>query len=276
MRGIVALCLTLGLALVSGPAGAQDPESLRRELDQLRQQFDTMKQQYQKAIDDLTDRLRQLEARPPTPAPPPVVAPTPAAPSVAAPPAPPRGTPSLVELARPREPFALYERRGAGQLLFDMGITGDFVGDLTSKRVEKAHVGAIPGEENRFVPREIELSFFGQIDPYARAEVRVEAGDELESDGSRSLTVSLAEANLTLMTLPFGTQLKLGRMRNRFGYLNEFHQHDRPFIDNPNVYVQFFGDEGLVEDGAELAWVAPLPIYLQAVFGVFNGDNDVA
>src|SRR5262249_55396051 len=143
--------------------------------------------------------------------------------------------------------------------------------DLTSKSVEKAHVGAIPGEENRFVPREIELSFFGQIDPYARAEVRVEAGDELEADGTRSLTVSLAEANLTLMT-----QLKLGRMRNRFGYLNELHQHDRPFIDNPDVYVQFFGDEGLVEDGIELAWVAPLPVYLQAVFGVFNGDNDVA
>src|SRR5262249_39409455 len=122
----------------------------------------------------------------------------------------------------------------------------------------------------------IELSFFGQIDPYARAEVRVEAGDELESNGSRSLNVSLAEANLTLMTLPFGTQLKLGRMRNRFGYLNEFHQHDRPFIDNPDVYVQFFGDEGLVEDGAELAWVPPLPVYLQAIFGVFNGDNDVA
>ncbi len=209
-------------------------------------------------IQGMSERLQRLEAQPP-----------PAA-------APAADPPSLVELARPREPFALYERRGPGQLLFDLGVTGDFAGSLTSKSVEKARVGSIGGEENRFAPREVELSFFGQIDPYARAEVRIETGDTLEANGSRSLNVSLAEANLTLMTLPFGTQLKLGRMRNRFGYLNEFHQHDRPFIDNPDVYVQFFGDEGLAEDGAELAWVAPLPVYLQAVVGVFAGDNDVA
>jgi hypothetical protein len=268
MRALVGIALCLALAIPATPAAAQEAEALRRELEQLRQQFDAMKTQYQNAIDQLTDRLQRLEAQPrpaaPAPAPPAVVSP------------PPAGAPSLVELARPREPFALYERRGAGQLLFDMGVTGDFAGSLTSKRVEKARVGSIPGEENRFAPREVELSLFGQIDPYARAEVRVEAGDELEADGTRSRTVSLAEANLTLMTLPFGTQLKLGRMRNRFGYLNEFHQHDRPFIDNPDVYVQFFGDEGLAENGAEVAWVAPLPVYLQAIFGVFAGDNDVA
>src|SRR5262245_61671512 len=131
MRALVSLCLGLGLLLAATPAGAQDPESLRRELDQLRQQFDAMKEQYQKAIDDLTDRLRQLEARPPA-ATPAVAAPAPSAPVAAPPVAAPGGTPTLGDLARPREPFALYERRGAGQMLFDMGITGDFVGDLTS------------------------------------------------------------------------------------------------------------------------------------------------
>src|SRR5262245_32644559 len=179
MRGIVALCLTLGLALVSVPAGAQDPESLRRELDQLRQQFDAMKQQYQKAIDDLTDRLRQLESRPPAAAPPAAAAPTaPAPPAVAAAPAPvpPRGTPSLLEVARPREPFALYERRGPGQLLFDMGVSGDFVGNLTQRNVDKANAGSFPGRENRFVPREVEVALFGQVDRSARAEVRAGAG----------------------------------------------------------------------------------------------------
>jgi hypothetical protein len=43
------------------------------------------------------------------------------------------------------------------------------------------------------------MSFFGQIDPYARAEVRGEAGDELEEDGTCSFSFELAEANLTLM-----------------------------------------------------------------------------
>jgi hypothetical protein len=42
------------------------------------------------------------------------------------------------------------------------------------------------------------------------------------------------------------------------------------------VYVRFFGDEGLAENGAEIAWVAPTPFYLQAIAGIFDGDNDVA
>ena len=95
---------------------------------------------------------------------------------------------------------------GAGQLLFDIGITGDFVGNLTQKNVEKANAGTFSGRENRFFPREVELSFFGQIDPYARADVRIEAGEE--KAGSET-DVSLAEATITLLSLPYGTQAKL-------------------------------------------------------------------
>src|SRR2546425_2814180 len=116
MRLCVAVCLALGLVLAAGPVRAQEAEVLRRELEQLKQQFQTMQEQYQ----SMSERLQRLEAQPPA-------APAPAAPA---------GLPSLVELARPREPFALYERRGAGQLLFDMGVTGDFAGSLTSKSVE--------------------------------------------------------------------------------------------------------------------------------------------
>jgi hypothetical protein len=276
MRAWVVVWLALVLGVAPTPARAQEAEILRRELEQLKQQLQQMQEQYQKTIQEMTDRLQRLEAQPPAPPPAPAAA---APPAPAAPTAPvPRPAPAIsaLELARPREPFALYERRGAGQLLFDMGVTGDFAGSLTSKRVEQARVGSLSGEENRVFPREIEVSFFGQIDPYARAEVRFEAGDELEEDGSRSFSAELAEANLTLMAIPWGFQPKGGRMRLRWGYLNEFHQHDRPFIDNPNVIVKFFGDEGLVENGGELAWVAPTPFYLQAIVGVFDGDNDVA
>jgi hypothetical protein len=186
---------------------------------------------------------------------------------------PPGSAPSPLDLIRPRQPFALYERRGPGQLLFDMGVTGDFIGNLTQNNVQKNQGGSFPGLENLFFPREVEVSFFGQIDPYARAEVRIETGQD-ERNGE--LTLALAEANLTLMALPYGTQLKMGQMRNRFGYLNEIHAHDWPFIDNPNVLQQFFGKEGLVEAGFEATWVPPLPFYLQLLGGVFNGQNDVA
>jgi hypothetical protein len=154
-----------------------------------------------------------------------------------------------------------------------MGVTGDFIGNLTQDNVQKATGGTFSGLENYVFPREIELNLFGQIDPYARAEVRIEAGQE-ERGGD--VPVSLAEATISLMTLPFGTQAKLGQMRNRFGLTNEIHEHDLPFIDRPNVLVKFFGEDGLVEKGAEFTWVPLLPFFLEVLGGVFNGDNETA
>jgi hypothetical protein len=256
--------------LAPAVARAQDAEALRRELDALKKQ----QEQYQKAIEALSQRLQKLEAQP---------APATAQPAAPAPPvaqAPPgvssgQMTPlSPIDIARPRQPFALYQQRGAGQLLFDIGVTGDFVGNLTQRNVEKANAGTFTGRENRFFPREIELSLFGQIDPYARAEVRIEAGEE--APGTES-DVSLAEATLTLLALPYGTQAKLGQMRNRFGWSNVIHEHDLPWVDRPDVYRAFLGEEGLVEKGMEATWVPDfLPFYLEVLGGVFNGDNETA
>ena len=283
MRVIVALAFALGLIAQAAPAPAQDAEALRREMELMRKQFEAMQEQYKKAMDTMTERLERVEARPQpsaaAPAPP-ATPPAPLQPSQGAPPGtdvvtqrPPGSDPTPLDLIKPRQPFALYERRGPGQLLFDMGVTGDFVGNLTQHNVQKNQGGSFPGLENLFFPREVEVSFFGQIDPYARAEVRLEAEQDSRGGG---LSVSLAEANLTLMALPYGTQLKMGKMRNRFGYLNQIHAHDWPFIDNPNVLQQFFGTEGLVESGFEATWVPPLPFYLELLGGVFNGENDVA
>jgi hypothetical protein len=273
VRALMSVVLTLMLTPI--PVGAEDVETLRREIEQLKRQLETTQQQYQRAIEALTERLQRIEARP----------------QVAA--APPSGAsgggislPSLLELARPREPFSLYAQTtpgppggtpGAprGRFLFDMGIAGDFVVNLTSSRVERDQAGTFAGRENRVIPREIELSLFGQVDPYARATVILEAAEEFE-DGERALELGLAEAYLELTSLPFGLGAKGGRERLRFGLLNELHLHDRPQPDSPAVLTRFFGEEGLTEDGLEVSWVAPLPVYLQAIVGVFNGDNEEA
>src|SRR5687767_150028 len=135
MRRSIGLLVAF-TTLTTGPACAQDAESLRRELGELRRQLDQMKQQYETSIDTLTRRLQQLEAAPPAPTPT-ATPPAPGAPPTAAlqtPTAP--STPSLRDLARPRDPFGLYQQRGAGQLLFDIGIAGDFVANLTSRNVD--------------------------------------------------------------------------------------------------------------------------------------------
>src|SRR5215470_5197645 len=171
MRDIIALALLLVLALLAGvaPAHAQDAEALRREMEQMRKQFETMQEQYKKALDSMSQRLERMEKRP-----------EPAAEMVTQQ-RPPGSEPTPLDLIKPREPFALYERRGPGQLLFDMGVTGDFVGNLTQHNVQKNQGGSFPGLENLFFPREVEVSFFGQIDPYARAEVRFEADQSSRS-----------------------------------------------------------------------------------------------
>src|SRR5256885_1178837 len=126
MRAFVMVLVWLVVALAPSFAHAQDAEALRREIEQLRRQ----QEQYQKSIESLSQRLQRLESQPP---------PTSAQPSAPAPPlaqAPSNPSSQMtplspMDLARPRQPFGLYQQRGAGQLLFDMGVTGDFIGNLT-------------------------------------------------------------------------------------------------------------------------------------------------
>lgn len=253
MRASTLVLALSCVMLTSAPAAAQEAQALRKEIEALQQQ-----------LKSLHERLQRLEAQPPpAPAPPPAAAQPPAAPGAPA--------PTLTDLARPRQPFSLYQQRGAGQLLFDIGVSADFTGNITQRNVDKANAGSFPGRENRFFPREIELNLFGQIDPYAQGVMRIEAG---EDEAGAEARVNLAEAYVTLLTLPYGTQLRIGQARSRFGLLNEHHRDGLPQPDVPNVLLRFFGDEGLVERGAELTWLAPFPFYLEALTGVFDGDNE--
>src|SRR5712692_10589838 len=136
------------------PAHAQDADALRRELEALRQQFATVTESYERRLKALGDRLQQLERRD--------------APAVEA--------PTLGDLARPRQPVGLAQPGRV--LLFDMGVSGDFVTDFTSPTRERRHDGNFAGRENRIFPREVQVGFFGRVDPYASAVVRLSAGEE--------------------------------------------------------------------------------------------------
>jgi len=279
-----AALLTVLVSCVPAPAGAQDVDAVRQELTTVRRQLDAIREQYEKRLHELTDRLEQLEMQQKAATAPPAAlpaatagAPAPSVPLTAASPAPAAGEPTLREMLSPRQPFALAQP--GRTLLFDLGVSGDFVTDFTSRTRERRRDGTFAGRENRFFPREVELGLFGRVDPYASAVVRLSAGEEpagLEPS-DRSLRVGLDEANLTLLTLPLGTTARLGLMRPRFGTLNVVHQDDLPQIDRPNVLSRFFGEEQLDgERGAEAFWVLPLPVYNEVSVGVFDGDNEVA
>ena len=259
------------------PAHAQDADALRRELEALRQQLATVTESYERRLKALGDRLQQLERRdaPAVPSPVPPAPPSPPATITAA--APTVEAPTLGDLARPRQPFGLAQPGRV--LLFDMGVSGDFVTDFTSPTRERRHDGTFAGRENRIFPREVQVGFFGRVDPYASAVVRLSAGEEPTqgAQSSRDLTVRLDEANVTLLTLPLGTTTRFGLMRPRFGTLNIVHQDDLPQIDRPNVLARFFGEEGLAgERGIEAFWVLPASTYHELSLGVFDGDNETA
>lgn len=312
---VVSWSLLVVICALSPPslARAEDSDAIRRELAEVRRQLDAVREQYETKLRELATRLEQVEARraAPSPAPPgatssarasgpsmptptpatPAPAPPPAAPAVpaaapvpgspappalAAEPAPAR-EPTIREVLSPRQPFALAQPGRA--LLFDIGVSGDFVTDFTSAAQERKRDGTFAGRENRIFPREIELSLFGRVDPYASAVVRLSAGEESDNGepSNGEITVKLDEANFTLLALPLGTTARVGMMRPRFGTLNTVHQDDLPQTDRPDVLARFFGEEELDgEKGVEAFWVPPLPFYNEFSVGVFDGDNDVA
>jgi len=287
----LALLLLVACAGLVEPAYAQDADALRRELEALRQQLATMAQSYEQRLKALSDRVEQLQGSAPAPgaasspaaATPPAAtsSPTAAAPAVVPPPAvvataKSTDSPSLTEVLAPRQPFALAAPGRV--LLFDIGVSGDFVTDFTSQTRERRQDGTFAGRENRLFPREVDLALFGRVDPYAGAVVRISAGEEVETGStSRDFGVKLDEANATLLSLPLGTTARFGLMRPRFGTLNSAHQDDLPQVDRPNVLTRFFGEEELDgEAGVEAFWVLPLSTYNELSVGVFNGDNDVA
>ncbi|HEX3176226.1 MAG TPA: hypothetical protein VHZ49_06080 [Methylomirabilota bacterium] len=284
--GVVVVLLTLAMPRA---VRAEDVETLRRQLDTMQRELEAATKRYERQIQELGERLRQLESRP---APPSVAAPpAPAAPATATPPtaatvATPAGTspaagadtPSLAQILTPRQPFALAQP--GRTLLFDIGVSGDFVADFTSAERERHRDGTFAGRENRLFPREVSVGFFGRVDPYASAVVRITAGEETPPPGERSrgdFEVAVEEANVTLLALPLGTTARLGRMRPRFGTLNPVHQDDLPQVDRPQVLTRFFGEEQLdAEDGIDAFWILPLPVYEEISIGVFNGDNETA
>lgn len=82
------------------------------------------------------------------------------------------------------------------------------------------------------------------------------------------------EAFVTSRALPNNLQLKLGKFKSDFGYLNNKHHHNYNFYEAPLVYNAFLGDHGLLEKGVQLQYVFPASHYVMAGVEVFAGENE--
>ncbi len=105
---------------------------------------------------------------------------------------------------------------------------------------------------------EVETALRAAVDPYARADVYIAAANE---DGE--IHFELEEAFLTTLALPHQLQLKAGKFRSNIGKLNRLHPHALPFPDIPTVYENYFGAEGLNDQGIGISWLVPNSSFYQ-------------
>ncbi len=158
-------------------------------------------------------------------------------------------------------------------LILDTSYVGRNLKDETFKKLETPglyhkHDGENHGELNEkrgFNLNYAELYLYAPVDPYFDLYATIpfsEHGSEVE------------EAYAVTRGLPFSLQLKVGKFRSSFGRLNSQHPHLWDFANQPLVYKVFFGDDGLVEKGAQINWLAPTPFYLLLGVEALQGENE--
>jgi hypothetical protein len=144
----------------------------------------------------------------------------------------------------------------------DIGVVADFRGSYLSlgKRNFDAYLS------------ETEVSFQSVVDPYIRADFFVSFGRD---PGTHKYGVEVEEGYLTTLSLPAKLQLKVGKFREAVGKINPVHPHALPFIDLPNAYVNYFGEEGLNDEGASISWLLPnKSFYQEFMFQATSGAGE--
>jgi hypothetical protein len=114
---------------------------------------------------------------------------------------------------------------------------------------------------------EAEVSFEAFVDPYAKAKFFLSA----TPDG-----VEVEEGYAQFVNLPYDLTAKAGKFKEAFGKANTWHTHVRPWVDQPLVIHNFFGDEQLHDDGISVSKVFPNTknVYVEATGEVMRGQLD--
>ena len=141
----------------------------------------------------------------------------------------------------------------------DIGVIGDFGASYISrgKRNFEAYL------------HETEVSLQAVVDPYARADFFISF---VRDPVTGKYGVEVEEGYLTTLSLPAQLQLKVGKFREAVGRINPTHPHALPFIDMPNAFVNYFGEDGLNDEGISLSWLVPTKkVYQELIFQATSG-----
>jgi hypothetical protein len=144
----------------------------------------------------------------------------------------------------------------------DIGVVADFQSSYISRGKRKVDAYL----------NETEVSFQSVVDPYIRADFFVSFSRDPET---HKYGANVEEGYLTTLSLPYKLQLKAGKFKEAVGRINPIHAHALPFIDLPNAYVNYFGEEGLNDEGASLSWLLPTKkVYQELIFQATAGNSE--
>jgi hypothetical protein len=147
----------------------------------------------------------------------------------------------------------------------DTSVIGNFIG-----RAGKTNPYEF-GPSDRRAPMtldEAEIAFEAFVDPYAKAKFFF----SLTPEG-----IDVEEGYANFIALPYDLTAKVGKMKATFGKDNTWHTHVRPWVDQPLVIHNFFGDEGISDTGVSLSKVFPNNFaYVEATGEAFSGNAGTA
>jgi hypothetical protein len=262
----------LAVLLAATPVLAQQPASddklqlLERRLNDLTRQADEIRQE-----------LNRLKGNQPAPAPEPStedltkVEVVPSAPAPAQQPLPTTVATSEQTPARETPPASLTDVQtinnvpnpGASKVFNpDISVIGNFIGKAGQRNL----VEFGPDDPRSTMKLdEAEVAFQAFVDPYAKANFFL----SLTPTG-----IDVEEGYANFVTLPYDLTAKAGKFKAFFGKDNTWHTHVRPWIDQPLVIHNFFGDEGLNDYGVSVSKIIPNPwnVFLEATGEAFRGD----
>jgi hypothetical protein len=132
----------------------------------------------------------------------------------------------------------------------DISVIGDFRGSYQSNATRNFDAEL----------HETEISLQSVVDPYARADFFISLSRNPEAG---EFGAEVEEGYLTTLSLPAHLQLKAGKFKQSFGKINSLHPHALSFVDMPNPFVKFFGEEGLNDEGLQLSWLLPNHSFFQ-------------
>jgi hypothetical protein len=145
---------------------------------------------------------------------------------------------------------------GKLMLLPEIAVVVDGALGYTTLSTEQQELTADPWPQHKAWPQlqEVELALQATVDPYVRGDVFLTFSDA---------GVEIEEAFLTTLSLPWGLQVKAGKIYTPFGRTSQLHRHQWTFIDQPLSMQRLVGAEGLKGAGGDVAWLAPLPWFAE-------------